>query len=104
MKLIVILSITEYQEQVIKLLYEAGVSRFSLMDITGYKRKKERVALNWFGTAAEAEVNSILFFSFASEEVARSVIRVVETCNGEVQNPFPVHAFVLDVEQNSKFF
>ncbi|AVM53589.1 hypothetical protein JN06_01837 [Bacteroides zoogleoformans] len=104
MKLIVVLSITEYREQVTKLLHEAGVTRFSLMDITGYKRKKERVALNWFGTEAEAKVNSILMFSFASEEVARNVIRVVDTCNGEARNPFPVHAFMLDVEQYSKFF
>ena len=37
MKLLVVLSIKEYQEQVGSLLHDAGVKRFSVTNITGYK-------------------------------------------------------------------
>lgn len=104
MKLIVVLSITEYQERVATLLHTAGVKRFSTVKITGYKRKKENIALNWFGTkSTEIKTNSILLFSFATEEVAANVINEIDHCNEETQNPYPVHVFVLDVEQFSKF-
>ena len=36
-KLLVVLSIKEYQEQIGSLLHEAGVKRFSVTNITGYK-------------------------------------------------------------------
>lgn len=47
MKLIVVLSIAEYQERVARLLHEAGIVRFSTVNITGYKKGKERASLNW---------------------------------------------------------
>ena len=40
MKLIVVLSIAEYQERVARLLHEAGIVRFSTVNITGYKKGK----------------------------------------------------------------
>lgn len=104
MKLIVVLSITEYQERVSKLLHEAGVNRFSVMSMTGFKKSKEHVALNWFGSdSPKAKTNSILLFSFAPEDIARNVIQSIDKCNDETRNPYPIHAFILDVEQYSKF-
>ncbi len=41
MKLLVILSIKEYQERVASLLHDAGIKRFSVTNITGYKRKQK---------------------------------------------------------------
>jgi hypothetical protein len=35
MKLLVVLSIKEYQERVASLLHDAGIKRFSVTDITG---------------------------------------------------------------------
>lgn len=104
MKLIVVLSIAEHQERVATLLHAAGVKRFSTFDITGYKRRKEDATLNWFGAEAqEAKTDSIVLFSFALEETAHRVVEEIERCNENTRNPFPVHAFILDVEQYSKF-
>ncbi len=105
MKLIVVLSITEYQERVATLLHTAGVKRFSAFDITGYKKKKENASLNWFGAEAqEVKTNSIALFAFVpEEETARRVIEEIERCNEDMHNAFPLHAFMLDVEQYSKF-
>lgn len=104
MKLIVVLSIAEYVEQVTKLLHEAGVKRFSSVDITGYKKRNGLSSLNWFGyTAEDAKTNSVMLFSFAPEEITENVLRAINECNDETKDPFPVHAFVLSVDNFSKF-
>lgn len=104
MKLIVVLSIAEYQERVARLLHEAGIVRFSTVNITGYKKGKERASLNWFGRGASgAKTNSLMLFSFAPEEIVNDAIRRIKHCNAECGDLFPVHGFVLEVENFSKF-
>ncbi len=100
-KLLVVLSIKEYQEQVGSLLHDAGVKRFSVTNITGYKKKEEN--LGWFAANGNnAKTNSIMLFSFLTKEIADKAIVEIDSCNIETKNPFPVHAFVLDVENFSK--
>lgn len=101
MKLLVVLSIKEYQEQVGSLLHDAGVKRFSITNITGYKKKEEN--LGWFAAnGSNAKTNSIMLFSFVTKEIADKAIVEIDNCNIETKSPFPVHAFVLDVENFSK--
>ena len=103
MKLLVVLSIKEYQERVASLLQNAGVKRFSVTDITGYKKKKDN--LGWFAVnSTNAKTNSIMLFSFLEKEIANKTLMEIDTCNVETENPFPVHAFILDVENFSKLF
>lgn len=101
MKLLVVLSIKEYQEQASHLLHDAGVKRFSVTNITGYKKKEEN--LGWFAAnGSNAKTTSIMLFSFVTKEIADKAIIEIDSCNIETKNPFPVHAFVLDVENFSK--
>lgn len=101
MKLLVVLSVKEYKRNVISLLEEAGVNRFSVMDITGYKKKSG--SISWFASHPDhGKTNSILLFSFATEEVANQAIDVINKCNEETESSFPAHAFVVDVESFSK--
>ncbi|KKB53066.1 hypothetical protein HMPREF1212_01228 [Parabacteroides sp. HGS0025] len=103
MKLLVVLSIKEYQERVAGMLQDAGVNRFSVTNITGYKRKKEN--LGWFAVNSNnAKTNSIMLFSFVEKEIADRALTEIDTCNIETENPFPVHVFILDVENFSKLF
>lgn len=102
MKLLVALSIKEYQEQVAHLLRDAGVEKFSVMDITGYKNREEN--LGWFAANADnTKTNSILLFSFTANEIAEKAIVLIDSRNAETKSPFPLHAFVLDVDNFSKF-
>lgn len=99
MKLLIVLSIKEFREKVAELLQKSEVSRFSVIDMVGYKRNKRSPYDNWFGANADnAKTNSILLFSFTTKEKAENVIKSIDQCNEEVQNTYPVHAFVLDVE------
>ena len=102
MKLTIILSIKENHDQVAQLLDQAGVKRFSTIDITGYKKNKESQLLNWFGeNSGNAKTNSIMFFCFTTEEESSLVIEKVNQCNMDSGFSFPAHAFVIDVEKNS---
>ncbi len=101
MKLLVVLSIKEYQERVASLLQDAGVTQFSVSNITGYKKRSEN--LGWFAAnGSNAKTNSIMLFSFTSQEIAEKAIAEIDSCNIETNNPFPVHAFILDVENSFK--
>ncbi len=101
MKLLVVLSIKEYQERVANLLHNVGVKRFSVTKITGYRKREDN--LGWFAAnASNAKTNSILLFSFVTKEIADMAISAIDKCNIETNNPFPVHAFILDVENFSK--
>lgn len=103
MKLLVVLSIKEYQERVASLLQDAGVKRFSVTNITGYKKKVNNIS--WFASeSGNPKTNSIMLFSFTTEDIAKQAIAEIDSCNIETQNPFPVHAFVMDVESFSKMF
>lgn len=100
MKLLMVMSIRENREKVVELLQVAGVNRFSISHISGYKGQKETIS--WFTSALKnPKTNSILFFSFTSKEIADKAIEEINNCNIETENPFPAHAFVLDVESFS---
>ncbi|WP_321333218.1 hypothetical protein [uncultured Bacteroides sp.] len=99
MKLLVVLSIREYQGEVAKLLEKAGVSIFSVSDTTGYKKRAYNVG--WFGSA-NGKANSIVLFSFTDEVSAYKALENINQCNTDCETPFPVRGFVLAVEEFSK--
>ena len=100
MKLLIILSIIEEQPNAARLLHDSGLDRFSVMNITGYKKSEMCSALGWFGQGSACEkTNSIMMFSFTTGEIAGQVIENISAYNKEKKRSFPLHAFVLDVEQ-----
>lgn len=99
MKLLVVVSIKEYQEEVAKLLESAGVSIFSVSDTTGYKKRGYNVG--WFGSD-NGKTNSIVLFSFTDAESAQKALENINRCNADCNTSFPVRGFVLNVEEFSK--
>ena len=102
MKLIVVLSIAEHQERAAALLHRAGIKRFSVAPIAGYRKNKDNASLNWFSPRSQdVKTRSIALFSFAPDESVARVIEEVNQCNHCTGGPFPLHAFVLDVLQHA---
>ena len=102
MKLTVILSIRESHDRVAELLDQAGVKRFSTVNITGYKKSSGLEIQNWFGErSGQPKTNSIMFFCFTTDEEAALIIDRVDQCNRDSEYSFPAHAFVMDVEKHS---
>lgn len=102
MKLVIILSIVEHQEEIAALFHRVGIKRFSSMSIAGYKRNKDDTNLNWFSSKSKnVKVNSIALFSFAPDDIVEKVIEEVNSCHCDNNNSFPIHAFVIDVLRTS---
>lgn len=101
MKLLVVLSVKEYQRKVTALLEQSGVKLFSVINIEGYKKKAG--SISWFASHPNStKTDSILLFSFTTAEVAQVAIKTIDECNAEARNSFPAHAFVMNVESFSQ--
>jgi len=101
MKLLFVTSLKEYQKPVVDLLAQAGVHVFSVSETTGFKdQRNEDVAMQWFGRGNE-QFDSIFLFSFTDVRKAEMVIELVKKYNRESGTLFPVHAFIMPVEQST---
>lgn len=102
MKVLIALSVKEYQRKVGGILEEAGVDRFSVIDMVGYKRRAKNIS--WFASHPDStKTSSILMFSFTTEDIANEAINRINEHNGsDNEDNFPIRAFVLDVEQFTK--
>lgn len=101
MKLLIITSLKEYQKTVAHIADGAGIDVFSITEIMGFKDRKPMNLLdNWFSSGDE-HFNSILFFSFTTEEKANRALELVRNHNSNDETGFPLRAFILPVEQSS---
>ncbi len=101
MKLLIVLSVTDYKRKVIELMEQSGVNRFSISEINGYKKQAD--TMSWFASQPDSfKTESILLFSFTSSAVANKAIESINRCNESSEDSFPVHGFILDVENFSK--
>lgn len=101
MKLLIITSIKEYQQSVADILRKTGISVFSVSETTGFKNNDGEPLMNdWFGTG-EGSFESVVLFSFTTEEKATITVNMLKEYNQKQAEHFPVRAFVLPVEQSS---
>lgn len=101
MKLLIILSIEEYANDVRKILAKQKVPVYSETEIHGFRTEAYQPDIsNWFAQD-DGGVYSKLFFTFHQEGSVDKVMEAVRNYNemkGEEQQN-PVHAFLVDVEQ-----
>jgi len=104
MKLLVILSIEEYADEVRKILARQKVSMYSETEIHGCRCDTEgKVAdlSNWFANT-DTMVYSHLFFAFQDKQSVEKILSEVDHYNrmhGE-DLPNPIHAYLLNVEKS----
>ena len=101
MKLLIVTSLKEHQQAVTKILYDSGVTMFSATPTIGFKNVGQgNLADNWFAHAS-AHADSVFLFSFTGDENANQAVSAIRKYNEEESKDFPVHAFVLPVENAS---
>jgi len=104
MKLLIILSIEEYNDAVRKILNRQKVPVYSETNIHGFHVEKEDVDLSSWFSGDKAGIYSKLFFSFQDENCVDRIFKEVKNFNekmtpGEdVQNA--IHAYMLDVPRS----
>ncbi len=103
MKLLIILSIEEYNEEVRKILNRQKVPVYSETKIHGYHVKEDNAELSSWFSGDKTGVYSRLFFSFQDEDCVERIFDEVKSFNNkmttgsEIQNP--IHAYMLDVQK-----
>lgn len=101
MKLLIVTCIKEHQQNVSSIFKETGIQVFSISEISGYKQGgQDLISQNWFGGSGET-FESLMLFSFTEEEKAAAAIKLIEGCNKNESNGFPIRGFVLPVERFS---
>ncbi|MEO9886018.1 MAG: hypothetical protein ABJR05_16275 [Balneola sp.] len=104
MKLLIILSIEEYIDEVRRILVNQRIPIYSETEIRGCRcdtKNKATDLTNWFANT-DTMVYSHLFFAFQDKDSVENILSEVDHYNrmhGEEQ-PNPLHAYQLNVEQS----
>lgn len=101
MKLIAILSIEQYHEDLGKIFAQNDIAVYSEVEITGFNTKGGRTgsASNWFAHKKQG-VYSTLSFAFVSAEQSEKLLEGIAKYNTDNPSNNPVHAFQLGVEKS----
>ncbi|MDA0196323.1 MAG: hypothetical protein O2951_14985 [Bacteroidetes bacterium] len=99
MKVIVVLGIKEYQEELVGALKKIRVPVFSKIEIQGIHNENLPVdAANWFGGTKGGD-SSVMFFALVSDYEAGAIMDNIEKLNTGKNDIRPFHAFQMPVER-----
>jgi hypothetical protein len=101
MKLFIITCLKESFQTVSHLLKDNHIEIFSVTDITGFKNNQAvNLAAAWFA-AGDEKFDSMLVFSFTTEQNATNCMTAIKRYNIEAPSDFPIRAFIIPVEAAS---
>lgn len=98
MKIIVLMSLSEYREQIRRVLKEHNVEVFSEVDVTGHMAD----AITRYGfwhTEKDLPLYSTLYFSLVPDEKAKEIMDDLEKTEWDESMGRPPRAFQVDVER-----
>ena len=99
MKLLIVLGIQEYRDELCELLRTTGINVFSEVDIKGYKNEPVvSDPMNWFAGSADPDY-SVMFMAFIDAPELNNTMKKILELNERDQERKPVHAFQMPVER-----
>ncbi len=100
MKLLMITSIKEFENDICKLFKNSKIEVYSTYDIQGNKLQEPiNIQDNWFSSHRDT-FDSKMFLTFTSEELINDLLKEVETYNKEKASNNPVKAIVINIEKH----
>ena len=101
MKLFIITCLKESFQTVSHLLKDNNIQVFSATDVTGFRNNQAvDLAAAWFA-AGDEKFDSMLVFSFTTEESATACMAAIQQYNAKEPSDFPIRAFIVPVEAAS---
>ncbi len=101
MKLFIVTSLKDYQDDVIKIFKKAQIPVFSITDVVGVKDNGHADLMEeWFASGDE-KFDSLMIFSFTTEENAAHGLDLIENYNETNTTGFPIRAFIVPVEKST---
>jgi len=99
MKLIAVLGLKDFQQELKEALKKVEVPLFSRIDIHGVREIGGQPDMsNWFGSSTGSE-SSVAFFAFVPEKEAEEILKVIKQLNEQREGVNPFHAFQLSVDK-----
>ncbi len=98
MKLLIITVIKEFEEDVKKILFDAGIREFTSADVIGNRDTDVKsMSDNWFAKDG-GETDSKLFWILAPDEKVMLTKASIETFNSRQHTPSRIHLAILKTE------
>ncbi|WP_396209835.1 hypothetical protein [Flavobacterium sp.] len=99
MKLVIITAISEFENDIKKMLKGAKVKSYSYKDVKGFRdTSDENIGDNWFGSEI-SETDSVVFYAFILQQNLDTLFDEVSTFNKNQKSVSKVHLAVLTVDQ-----
>ncbi len=100
MKLVAVMSIDTYRDDLLRLYRDHAIRVFSEIDIRGHYHDDESTAadIGWFGRSNHPAY-SMLTWAFVSDEEAGAFMEAIAAFNTTHDPDHPVRAFQMDVER-----
>jgi nitrogen regulatory protein PII len=102
MKFLVITASSAYETDVKHILKKCKVQTFSFHEIAGYKTHEAAEEIpHWFAGDESHTTQSVMFYVFASAEMADCVFQEVNHANSKQEFQSKIHLVSLNVEQSN---
>lgn len=100
MKLLIILSIAEYADEVRSMMTRNNVPVYSETEMYGFRTEKHKPDIRTWFSQDDPGIYSTLFFSFQKEETVKTILAEVEQYNKDKAHngDNPLHAYQIAVE------
>lgn len=100
MKLLIILSIAEFADEVRTMMAQNNVPVYSETEMYGFRTEKHKPDIRTWFSQGDQGIYSTLFFSFQNEETVKNILKEVEQYNREFESgrDNPLHAYQIAVE------
>ncbi|MFI5137828.1 MAG: hypothetical protein ACHQIM_08365 [Sphingobacteriales bacterium] len=100
MKLFVVTSLIDYREDVYKIFKQASINVFSATDLVGFRNDQTFDLLEEWFASGEERYDSLMVFSFTSDENAALAMSLLKTYNETSKPEFLIRAFIMPVESS----
>lgn len=99
MKLVLVTSVEEFHENILKLFKKAGIHSFSESDIDGHKNGASLLMANSWFPGEKGGNKSRMYFSFAAEDEIEALFELLKIYNQNLETNNPIKAVVLPIEK-----
>lgn len=100
MKLLIVTTVSEFQQGILKLFKKANIEAFSSSEIDGYKNTNSLIATQSWFPGHKGGNESLMFFSFTDEVKIDEIFEYLKEYNTHLETNNPVRAIVLPIEKS----
>lgn len=99
MKMVIITCVSDYEQDIMKILEKAEVNAFSAFSIDGYRNDKNELDFQSWFPSTKLGSESLMFFSFDTSDKIKNLFQLLKDYNSNLESN-PVKAAVMPIEES----